>query len=92
MYAGQPGLGKHVVHLFSHSLTHPVTAKLISLEHYFLQSHFFTMFQAISELSMVVYAALDYGLDSDTERRLSDELIGLFELMGQTDAIQRLMY
>ena len=49
------------------------------------------MFQAISELSMVVYAALDYGLDSDTERRLSDELIGLFELMGRTDAIQRLM-
>ena len=41
---------------------------------------------------MVVYAALDYGLDSDTERRLSDELIGLFELMGRADAIQRLMY
>ena len=30
---------------------------------------------------MVVYAALDYGLDSETERRLSDELIALFELM-----------
>ena len=45
------------------------------------------MFQAISELSMVVYAALDYGLDSETERRLSDELIALFELM--TSAAER---
>lgn len=34
---------------------------------------------------MVVYAALDYGLDSETERRLSEELIALFELMGRTD-------
>ena len=32
-------------------------------------------------MGVVVYAALDYGLDSETERRLSDELIGLFELM-----------
>ena len=45
------------------------------------------LFQAIYELSLVVYAALDYGLDSDTERRLSDELIALFELM--TSAVER---
>jgi hypothetical protein len=28
-----------------------------------------------------VYTALDYGLDSETERRLSDDLERLFEVM-----------
>ena len=38
-------------------------------------------FQAICDLGVVVYAALDYGLDSETERRLSDDLEELLQHM-----------
>ena len=48
---------------------------------------FFSIFshQALSDLCLVVYTALDYGLKTDEERKLSPSLESLFEIMTSID-------
>ena len=40
------------------------------------------LFQVIGELSIVIYAALDHGIKEDDERKLSEELANILDLMA----------
>ena len=42
----------------------------------------FAYFQALSEIGLVIFTALDYGLGEDQERALSDNLETLLELLA----------
>ena len=49
----------------------------------------FNFFQAISDLGLVVYGALDYGLEQHEQRALSGEMENMLELMSSAGALKR---
>ena len=48
----------------------------------FIHIIIFFILQALSEVGLVIFTALDYGLGEDQERALSDDLENLLELLA----------
>lgn len=44
--------------------------------------NFFCLFQLISKLAVVIFTALDHGLQDEEERHLSPDLVALLDAMA----------
>ena len=49
---------------------------------------FLLMFQALSEIGLVIFTALDFGLGQDQERALSEDLETLLDLLASEGRTQ----
>ena len=51
--------------------------------HIIILQYFFLFHQAVCELGLVLYAALDFGLGEQEERTLSEDIEGLLDAMTE---------